>query len=125
MLQCFDFLKRKKSCPLLPLLIVPRTRGLPIVIGAFGIILKTFGKFMDSDLNDNMDFSVLTYRWFGVITRKRIRHGVFISVSDVVTAIEEFIRINNENPKPFVWTKNVGVILEKIAYCKAVTVTAH
>jgi hypothetical protein len=40
-------------------------------------------------------------------------------------AIEEFIRINNENPKPFVWTKKVGVILEKIAHCKAVTVTAH
>jgi len=67
----------------------------------------------------------LVERWFGEITRKRIRRGVFKSVSELVSAIEEFIRINNENPKPFVWTKKVGVILEKIAHCKAVTVTAH
>jgi transposase len=67
----------------------------------------------------------LVERWFGEITRKRIRRGVFSSVSDLVSAIEEFIRINNECPKPFVWTKTVDVILEKIAHCKAVTVTAH
>jgi len=64
-------------------------------------------------------------RWFGEITRKRIRRGVFKSVSDLVSAIEEFIRVNNANPKPFVWTKQVDVILEKIARCKAVTVTLH
>jgi hypothetical protein len=40
-------------------------------------------------------------------------------------AIEEFVRLNNENPKPFVWTKKVDAILEKIAHCKAVTVTLH
>jgi len=67
----------------------------------------------------------LVERWFGEITRKRIRRGVFSSVSDLVFTIEEFIRINNANPKPFVWTKNVDAILEKVAHCKAVTVTAH
>jgi transposase len=67
----------------------------------------------------------LVERWFGEITRKRIRRGVFRSVSDLVSAIEEFIRINNANPKPFVWTKKVDTILEKVAHCKAVTVTLH
>jgi len=67
----------------------------------------------------------LVERWFGEITRKRIRRGVFRSVSDLVFAIKEFIRVNNENPKPFVWTKKVDAILEKIAHCKAVTVTLH
>ncbi len=67
----------------------------------------------------------LVERWFGEITRKRIRRGVFKSVSDLVSAIEEFVRMNNENPKPFVWTKKVDAILEKIARCKAVTVTPH
>jgi len=33
--------------------------------------------------------------------------------------------VNNANPKPFVWTKNVDTILEKVARCKAVTVTLH
>jgi hypothetical protein len=50
---------------------------------------------------------------------------VFSSVSDLVSAIEEYIRIKNENPKPFVWTKKADVILKKIAHCKAVTVTSH
>ena len=62
--------------------------------------------------------------WFGEITRKRIRRGVFSSVENLVSAIKEYIRINNENPKPFVWTKKVEVILGKIAHCKPVTVTS-
>ncbi len=41
----------------------------------------------------------LVERWFGEITRKRIRRGVFRSVSELIAAIEEFIRINNENPQ--------------------------
>ena len=67
----------------------------------------------------------LVERWFGEITRKRIRRGVFHSVPELVAAIEEFIRINNENPKPFIWTKKVNAILEKVAHCKAVTGTLH
>jgi len=67
----------------------------------------------------------LVERWFGEITRKRIRRGVFKSVPDLVAAIEEFIRANNENPKPFVWTKKASEILEKVNHCKAVAVTLH
>ena len=67
----------------------------------------------------------LVERWFGEITRKRIRRGVFRSVLDLVAAIDEYIRLNNENPKPFVWTKNVDSILEKVSHCKAVIVTLH
>jgi transposase len=67
----------------------------------------------------------LVERWFGELTRKRIRRGVFKSVPDLVEAIEEFIRANNENPKPFVWTKKAEEILQKVNHCKAVTVTLH
>lgn len=67
----------------------------------------------------------LVERWFGEITRKRIRRGVFRSVNDLIEAIEKYIAINNENPKPFVWTKRVDEILEKVNHCKASTVTAH
>jgi transposase len=41
----------------------------------------------------------LVERWFGEITRKRIRRGVFKSVPELIEAIQEFIRINNQNPK--------------------------
>jgi transposase len=67
----------------------------------------------------------LVERWFGEITRKRIRRGVFKSVPDLVEAIQKFIENTNQNPKPFVWTKKVDQILEKINRCKAVTVTPH
>jgi transposase len=67
----------------------------------------------------------LIERWFGEITRKRIRRGVFKSVPELVAAIEEFIRVNNKNPNPFVWTKKVDEILEKVNHCKAVIETLH
>jgi transposase len=67
----------------------------------------------------------LVERWFGEITRKRIRRGVFRSVLELVAAIEDFIRVNNEHPKPFVWTKKVDAILEKVAHCKAIFGTLH
>jgi putative transposase len=37
----------------------------------------------------------LVERWLGEITRKRVQRDVFKSVPDPVSAIEEFIRINN------------------------------
>jgi transposase len=67
----------------------------------------------------------LVERWFGEITRKRIRRGIFRSVTELTAAIEEYIRCNNENPKPFVWTKRAEEIINKVAHCKAVTVTLH
>jgi transposase len=67
----------------------------------------------------------LIERWFGEITRKRIRRGIFHSVPDLVAAIEEYIRINNETPKPFVWTRKVEQILDKLNRCKAVVETLH
>ncbi len=67
----------------------------------------------------------LVERWFAEITRKRIRRGVFKSVPELIAVIEEFIRLNNKNPKPFVWTKKVDEILKKIGHCKAVIETLH
>src|SRR6266700_5519362 len=67
----------------------------------------------------------LVERWFGEITRKRIRRGIFKSVNELIEAIQNYIKINNEKPKPFVWTKRVEEILEKVNHCKASTVTAH
>lgn len=67
----------------------------------------------------------LIERWFAELTRKRIRRGIFRSVPELVSAIQEFIRINNKQPKPFVWSKKADQILEKIGHCKAVIETLH
>ncbi|MFA4837270.1 MAG: IS630 family transposase [Dehalococcoidia bacterium] len=67
----------------------------------------------------------LVERWFGELTRKRIRRGVFRSVPELIAAIEEFLQINNQQPKSFTWTKKVDQILEKVGHCKAVIETLH
>jgi len=67
----------------------------------------------------------LIERWFGEITRKRIRRGTFYSVEDLIQAIEEYIRVNNKDPNPFVWTAKVEDILAKVSRCKAVAGTLH
>jgi transposase len=67
----------------------------------------------------------LVERFFGELTRKRIRRGVFQSVPELVATIEEYIQLNNKNPKPFIWTKKAEEILEKVGHCKAVMETLH
>ena len=56
----------------------------------------------------------LVERFFGVITEKQIRRGVFHSVRDLEDKIMQFIDRHNEHPKPFVWTRSVADILEKV-----------
>lgn len=53
-------------------------------------------------------------RFFGILTDKRLRRGVFTSVSELEKTLKEFIEQHNENPKPFVWTKSTAEILEKV-----------
>ncbi len=67
----------------------------------------------------------LVERWFRELTDKRIRRGSFSSVPELIIAIEEFIAVNNDAPKPFVWTASVEKILEKISHCKAILETLH
>src|ERR1044071_8297236 len=60
----------------------------------------------------------LIERWFAELTNKRIRRGSFLSVDDLIAAIEEFLAAWNEHPKPFVWTATVDSILAKLARCR-------
>jgi len=62
--------------------------------------------------------TTLVERWFGELTGKRIRRGVFLSVEDLERAIEEFLAAWNNDPKPFVWTATVDSIVEKLNRCK-------
>jgi hypothetical protein len=51
---------------------------------------------------------------FSVITRRRIRHGVFTSVADLQHAIRGYIREHSHSPKPFLRTKPPDLILAKL-----------
>ena len=87
--------------------------------------LKTHPRFVLHFTPTSSSWLNLVERWFGEITRKRIRRGVFKSVPELIGAIEDYVRLNNQNPKPFVWTKRADEILEKVGRCKAATVTQH
>ena len=68
---------------------------------------------MIQDLETN-----LVERFFGQITDKAIRRGVFNSVKDLEEKLMDFIERHNQDPKPFVWTKSVDAILSKVARAK-------
>ena len=53
-------------------------------------------------------------RFFRDITAKRLRRGVFTSVPELVSAIDQYIAHHNTNPKPFIWTKSARDILQKV-----------
>jgi transposase len=56
----------------------------------------------------------LVERWFRELTDKNIRRGSFPSVPDLITSIENYLRVNNDYPKPLVWTATAESILEKV-----------
>jgi transposase len=60
----------------------------------------------------------LIERWFAELTEKRIRRGSFLSVDDLIAAIEDFLAAWNENPKPFLWTAEVDSIVAKLSRCR-------
>ena len=53
-------------------------------------------------------------RFFREVTEKRLRRGVFHSVPDLVSALEEYLAHYNENPTPFAWTAKANDILKKV-----------
>src|SRR5436309_5130592 len=80
--------------------------------------LKRHSRFVAHFIPTSSSWLNLVERWFGELTGKRIRRGVFISVEDLQQAIEEFLAAWNTDPKPFVWTATVDSIVEKLKRCK-------
>jgi transposase len=62
----------------------------------------------------------LVESWFSVLTRKQLKRSAHRSTRSLEQTIRDYLKTNNDNPKPFVWTKTADEILEKIAgFCKA------
>jgi len=53
--------------------------------------------------------------FFSRLTRRRLKRGVFRSIVDLQAAIKRFIEDHNAEPKPFVWTADPEIILNKVA----------
>lgn len=59
----------------------------------------------------------LVERWFATLTEKQIRRGSHRSTRELIEAIKSYLEMNNENPKPFIWTKTADEILASVARC--------
>jgi len=53
-------------------------------------------------------------RFFGKLEDNATRRGIFQSVPDLIAAIETYLKVTNEDPKPFVWTATADQILAKV-----------
>ena len=51
--------------------------------------------------------------FFGRLTEKALRRGIFQSVPDLIDAIETYLAAHNDNPQPFTWTATSDKILNK------------
>jgi transposase len=56
----------------------------------------------------------LVERFFGKLTDKAIRRGIFTSVPDLTAAIEAYLQATNNDPRPFTWTATADQILAKV-----------
>jgi transposase len=80
--------------------------------------LKRHPRFVTHFIPTSSSWLNLVERWFGELTGKRVRRGTFISVPDLINAIDEYVANWNQDPKPFVWTATVESIVEKLKRCR-------
>jgi transposase/transcriptional regulator with XRE-family HTH domain len=80
--------------------------------------LKRHPRFVPHFVPTSSSWLNLVERWFGELTSKAVRRGSFASVTDLESAIAEFLEAWNENPQPFVWTASVESIQAKLARCR-------
>jgi transposase len=51
--------------------------------------------------------------WFSILTRKSVRRGSFDSVAELIKHIRKYIEHWNDNPVPFIWTREPADIIKK------------
>ena len=77
--------------------------------------IKQHPRFIPHFVPTSSSWFNLVERWFGELTSKRVRRGLFFSVKDLQNEITEFLAVWNDNPKPFVWRATVESIQEKLS----------
>ncbi|MFF1377519.1 transposase [Streptomyces sp. NPDC058308] len=61
-------------------------------------------------------------RWFAKLQRRCLERGVFCSLDDLKTAIDEWIKIWNEAARPFKRTRTADQIIDRIChYCDRIS----
>ena len=65
-------------------------------------------------------------RWLAELQRRCLERGVFCSLDELTSALEQWIRLWNEDARPFTWTKTADQIIDRICrYCARISEPAH
>jgi transposase len=65
-------------------------------------------------------------RWFAELQRRCLDRGVFCSLDELTTALEEWIELWNATARPFKWTKTADQIIDRICrYCSRISGPGH
>jgi transposase len=65
-------------------------------------------------------------RWLAELQRRCLERGVFCSLDELTSALEDWIRLWNEDARPFIWTKTADQIIDRICrYCSRISEPAH
>ena len=63
--------------------------------------------------------------FFSQLTSRRLKRGAFRSVLELHRAVDDYLAQHNVDPKPFLWTKPVDVILDKVGRAKQTLESLH
>lgn len=63
--------------------------------------------------------------FFATLTKRRLKRGVFRSITDLQAAINRFLDEHNEEPKPFVWRADPMRVLAAVERGKQVLESIH
>jgi len=63
--------------------------------------------------------------FFAKLTRRRLKRGVFRSVTELQAAINRFVAETNAQPKPFVWTAKPKTVLAAVKRGKQALESIH
>jgi transposase len=65
-------------------------------------------------------------RWFAELQRRCLDRGVFCSLDELTTTLEDWIKTWNSNARPFTWTKTADQIIDRICrYCSRISGPGH
>jgi transposase len=67
----------------------------------------------------------LVERWFALLSERKIKRASHRSTRELERDIRDFLKHNNEYPKPFIWTKSADQILASIRRFCQYTLDAH
>jgi hypothetical protein len=65
-------------------------------------------------------------RWFGYLAHQMIRRGAHKNIQALEADIRAWVKVWNEDPKPFIWTKTAEEILDSLArLCRRISGAGH